>query len=80
MPSTVTVEEAQARLKELIEALKPGEELIIVSDEKPVARLVSEPSRPHLRPPPGRGKGWITILADDDEHLQDFQDYMPCGS
>ncbi|EIC20330.1 type II toxin-antitoxin system Phd/YefM family antitoxin [Thiorhodovibrio frisius] len=30
-----------------------------------------------LRPPPGLGKGYITIVADDDEYLTDFADYMP---
>jgi antitoxin (DNA-binding transcriptional repressor) of toxin-antitoxin stability system len=30
-----------------------------------------------LRPPPGLGKGCITIVSDDDDHLVDFADYMP---
>jgi hypothetical protein len=30
-----------------------------------------------LRPPPGLGKGYITIVSDDDEHLKDFEEYMP---
>jgi hypothetical protein len=32
---------------------------------------------PGLRPPPGLGKGFITIVAEDEEHLKDFQEYMP---
>ena len=40
--STVTLEEAQARLPELIARLAPGEELIITRDAQPVARLVGE--------------------------------------
>src|SRR3954454_3698888 len=45
----------------------------------PVAKLVSERPKPKpgLRPPPGLGKGVITVVSDDDEHLQDFAEYMP---
>lgn len=45
----------------------------------PVARLVSERTAPPsgLRPPPGLGKGFITIVSDDDDHLEDFAEYMP---
>jgi hypothetical protein len=25
----------------------------------------------------GLGKGKLTILQEDDEHLQDFEEYMP---
>ena len=72
MAETITIEEAQAQLKELIHRLAPGEEVIITEDQQPVAKLVSEPPRPKpgLRPPPGLGKGFITIIADDDEHLE----------
>jgi len=78
MSATVTLEEAQARLKELIGKLAPGEEVVITQDDKPVAKLVGEsPLKPGLRPPPGLGRGMITIVSDDDEHLTDFAEYMP---
>lgn len=76
--TTVTIEEAQAKLKEIIHRMAPGEELVITENRQPVAKLVSEPSpKPRLRPPPGLGKGMITIVSDDDEHLKDFAEYMP---
>jgi antitoxin (DNA-binding transcriptional repressor) of toxin-antitoxin stability system len=77
--ASVTIQEAQARLPDLIHELKPGDELLIIENDQPVARIVSErpESKPLLRPPPGLGKGVITILSDDDEHLQDFAEYMP---
>jgi len=58
---------------------KPGEEIVITENYKPVAKLVSEHSnpKPGLRPPPGLGKGFITIVSDDSEHLKDFEEYMP---
>ncbi len=79
MSATITIDEAQANLKELIHRLSPGEEVVITENQRPVAKLVSEPPRPMtgLRPPPGLGKGLITIISDDDEHLKDFEEYMP---
>lgn len=73
---TVTLEEAQAKLPELIEHLVPGEEVVITRNAQPVARLVSQPTG---KPPPifGRGKGKVIIVAEDEEHLKDFEDYMP---
>ena len=77
--STITIEEAHAHRDGLIHRLKPGEEVIITENDQPVAKLVGEPQTPKagLRPPPGLGKGCITIVADDDEHLKDFAEYMP---
>ena len=77
--ATVTIQEAQAKLPDLIHQLTPGEELVITENNQPVAKLVSElpKPKPGLRPPPGLCKGMITIVADDDEHLKDFAEYMP---
>jgi prevent-host-death family protein len=73
MSTTVTLEEAKARLAELIEHLSPGDEIVITREQQPVAKLVS--SRPARKPrQPGSGKGMLTIVGDDDEHLKDFQE------
>jgi antitoxin (DNA-binding transcriptional repressor) of toxin-antitoxin stability system len=73
--ASVTLEEAQARLPELIEQLRPGESLAITRDQKAVAHLVAD--APPARKPrqPGNCKGMLTIVADDDEHLRDFAEY-----
>lgn len=74
--TTVTIEEAQAKLPELIEHLAADEELVITRNARPVAKLVG----PSLEPPKavfGRGRGKVVIVAEDEEHLQDFKDYMP---
>ena len=79
MSATITVDEAQAKLKELIHQLNPGDEIVITENQQPVAKLVSQqpqPAKPS-RPGPGLCKGMITIVADDDEHLKDFEEYMP---
>ncbi len=68
--TTVTIEEAQAKLPELIEHLRTGEEVVITRDEKPVARLLAE-QKPKREPrKAGNCKGMLTIVADDDEHLR----------
>ena len=73
---TVTIEDAQAHLRELIEHLTPGDEVVITQNDQPVAKLVS--SRPTRKPrQPGNCKGMLTIVSDDDEHLKDFAEYMP---
>ncbi len=40
---TVTVEDAQAHLRELLAGLNPGEELVIVQGSQPVATLTRSP-------------------------------------
>jgi antitoxin (DNA-binding transcriptional repressor) of toxin-antitoxin stability system len=79
MSAVITIDEAQANLRELIHQLAPGEEVIITEDQQPVAKLVSEVPKlgPSLRPPSGLGKGFISVISEGDEHLKDFGQYMP---
>jgi antitoxin (DNA-binding transcriptional repressor) of toxin-antitoxin stability system len=66
----------RATALESLGLLTDGEEFIITEKSLPVARLVlPQYSRP--QPIPRRGKGTITILSDDDEHLEDFKEYRP---
>ena len=74
--TTVTLEEAQARLPELIENLPTGEELVITQDQRPIARLRAEKNAKRKLRKAGNCKGMLTIVADDDEHLKDFTEYM----
>ena len=73
---TATVEEVQARLPELLHRVAEGEELVITRDGTPVGRLLPA-ALPKGVPIPGRGKGKLIIYSDDDEHLKDFEEYMP---
>jgi prevent-host-death family protein len=74
--TTITIEEAQAKLSQLIDGLASGEGIVITRNARPVAELIGLPvEKPH--PVPGRGRGKLVILAEDDEHLKDFEDYMP---
>lgn len=74
--ATITIQEAQAKLPDLIHDLQPGDELVITENDEPIAVLVAS-SQAQSRPLPGRGKGMLTIVAEDDEHLEDFREYMP---
>jgi prevent-host-death family protein len=74
--TTVTLEDAQVRLAELVEKAQAGEEIVITRDEKPVARLTGEAKAVRQPRRPGNCQGILTIVADDDEHLQDFAEYM----
>jgi antitoxin (DNA-binding transcriptional repressor) of toxin-antitoxin stability system len=76
MLTSITIEEAQASLKDLIHKLNPGQELIITENEQPIAKLISEPQKSQQRPGPGLCKGMITIIAEDEDHLKDFEEYM----
>jgi antitoxin (DNA-binding transcriptional repressor) of toxin-antitoxin stability system len=73
---TVTLEEAQSRLSEIIDQLTPDEEVVLTRDDKPVARIVAGPGE-KPRAVPGRGKGMLTVISEDDDHLKDFAEYMP---
>ena len=75
--SSVTLEEAQSHLGELIESMAPGEEVFILRNDQPIARLTSE--SPELLTPrePGLMKDQILFMADDfDAPLEDFKEYM----
>ena len=74
--NTVTIEEAQTKLAELIELLPAGEELMITRDERPIARLLAE-GKPARKPrKAGSAKGLLMIHEDDKEHLEDFKECM----
>ncbi len=72
---TVSVEEAQAKLRELIDQLAPGEELVITRSSEPVARLIGA-AQPKRQPIFGRGQGKLIVHSEDDDHLQDFADFL----
>jgi prevent-host-death family protein len=74
--TTVTIPEAQANLPEIVENLQPGEEVIITDHQQPVAKLTSISAE---RPQPvfGSCRGKLIIVAEDEEHLEEFHEYMP---
>ncbi|HKV38710.1 MAG TPA: hypothetical protein VJX67_05830 [Blastocatellia bacterium] len=77
MSSTVTVQEAQACLEELIARLEPGDEMVITKNDLPVARLVAERRSERRERRPGSAVGKFFVHSEDDDHLKDFEEYMP---
>jgi antitoxin (DNA-binding transcriptional repressor) of toxin-antitoxin stability system len=76
MNKVIDIDTDKTTLIELVTGLKPDDEVVIVKDHKPVAKLVATSS---VRQPrvPGLLKGKLTILAEDDEHLAGFEESMP---
>lgn len=77
MSTIITLDEAESKLREIISQLGPDDEVVIMDNQQPVARLVGKPSPARQRPQPGLCRGMLTIVSDDEEHLADFQEYMP---
>ena len=75
--ASVTIEEAQARLPELVHRLTPDEEVVITENDQPVARLVRSAPQPPAKRRLGTMKGSVLYLASDfDAPLEDFREYM----
>jgi prevent-host-death family protein len=76
---TVTLETAQAKLKEIVHRLSPGDEIVITENQRPVAKLVAElpKTAKSSRPGPGLCQGAIVYMAADfDAPLEDMKEYM----
>ncbi len=73
----VSIEEAQARLPEIIHRLAAGDEVEITEGRNTVARLLGASKPKQLPRTPGSAKGKLVIVVEDEEHLRDFGDYMP---
>ena len=75
MSHNIPIDVAGTQLGGLVRALGPHDEIILTDNDKPVARIV--PNANVSQRIAGKCKGFITILQDDDEHLEDFKEYMP---
>ena len=62
---TITVADAQSRLAELIASLKPGEDVVLTSNELPVARLVAPEIAKREPRKSGTMKGTVLYMAPD---------------
>ena len=75
--STITVQEAQSRLAEIIAGLPPGEEIILTQNDTPVATLrasaVNTPPSPRKL---GTLKGNVVHMAADFDAIPEgFEEY-----
>ena len=84
--STITLQEAQVNLAQLIHCLPPGETVTITENDRPIARLVPVPvvrqRPPRPRPPvtgvprAGQYEGRLVVPDDFKEPLEEMREYM----
>jgi prevent-host-death family protein len=71
---TVSIQQAQHRLYELIHSTIHGDDVLITEHGEPVVKLVAVKRHGKFRKF-GSAKGLIRIAEDFDEPLEDFQEY-----
>jgi antitoxin (DNA-binding transcriptional repressor) of toxin-antitoxin stability system len=76
MSSTLTVQQAAATLPQLIDSLGANDEIILTDGVRAVAKIVPT-SKPTVARQPGSARGMLTVVTEDDEHLEGFKEYMP---
>ena len=74
--SVVTIQEAQAKLSELIHRLAPGDEVLITENNEPVATLARTEKKNQWPCKAGSAKGKIRLAPDFDAPLEEFKEYM----
>ena len=84
--STITLQEAQSNLAELVHRLAPGEGVTITENDRPVARLavplIAPAHSPRPRPPvtgvpkAGSCEGRLVVPDDFKEPLEELREYM----
>jgi antitoxin (DNA-binding transcriptional repressor) of toxin-antitoxin stability system len=77
MLPSISLEEAQEKLSDIIGKLGPGEEVVMTKNDQPVAKLVSQQKAARQPRQAGSAKGILVINVEDEEHLEDFKAYMP---
>jgi antitoxin (DNA-binding transcriptional repressor) of toxin-antitoxin stability system len=73
---TVTLEEAQAKLPELLEKLQPGEEMIIVDHGQPLAQVKKVERTSWPCKAGSYRKAEFRMAPDFDAPLEEFKEYM----
>ena len=74
--TTISIQEAQSRLSDLIHNLSPGDELVITENNQPVARLSRSEPKTQWPCKAGSAKGKIWMAPDFDAPLEEFKEYM----
>jgi antitoxin (DNA-binding transcriptional repressor) of toxin-antitoxin stability system len=77
MKQTITVQDAQSHLAEILERLTPGEEVIITRDDQPIAtiRATAAPQRQPRQL--GTLRGTVLGMAPDFDAIPEgFEEYV----
>jgi antitoxin (DNA-binding transcriptional repressor) of toxin-antitoxin stability system len=75
---TITLQEAQGHLAEIIDKLPPGEEVVILRDDQPVATLrATPPPTPRKIRQLGTLQGSVLYMAPDFDAIPEgFEEYL----
>jgi antitoxin (DNA-binding transcriptional repressor) of toxin-antitoxin stability system len=75
---SITVEDAQSHLAEIVEKLAPGEEVTLTRDEQPVAIIRATALQPPQKPRQlGTLKGTVLYIAPDFDAIPEgFEEYI----
>lgn len=74
--STMKPHEAQEQLVDIVHRLAPGDEVIIIEDDRPIARILPAPEVAERIPrQPGTLRHTVLYMAPDAP-LDDFKEYM----
>jgi antitoxin (DNA-binding transcriptional repressor) of toxin-antitoxin stability system len=74
--TTISLQDAQQGLADLVHRLTPGEEVVITENDLPIARLTAAEASPKKRRQPGTLRGTVLYMAPDfDAPLDDFREY-----
>ncbi len=74
--TTITIQEAQATLSDLIRGLAAGDEVLITEDDRPVAKLIpTAPERARRVPQFGTLAGTVLSMEQFDDPLDEFEEY-----
>jgi len=77
MSTIISLKDVATQLGDLIHRLNPGEEVVIVENDRPVATLVVAARDARRVPKLGTQPGSVLYMAPDfDAPLDDFQEYM----
>ncbi len=73
--TTITLQEAQSHLGEVVHRLTPGEELVITENNKPVAKLVAAvpPAESRKVPQLGTLRGTVLSMEHFNDPLEEFE-------
>lgn len=74
---TVTLQQAQAVLPDLIHRLAPGGEIVITENDRPIARLLTTDKldTPRRIPRLGTLRGSVLSMEHFNDPLDDFKEY-----
>jgi antitoxin (DNA-binding transcriptional repressor) of toxin-antitoxin stability system len=74
--SMISVQDAQARLADLIRGLSPGQVVTITENDQPVARLARTEPNDYWPCKAGSARGKIWMAPDFEAPLEEFEEYM----